>query len=161
GNVNSKWRARRIIRERGGDSVIRRPWLGLNQFDLVSFRCVNKREDCAGGCGRGTIGELESEFGQVFGEMIQAFHFQGGMREVGLDLNRSCAGKTAKLNLFLTFRRFKKDQFRSTGRLMAAQLFESENILVEINRLFQVVDAISCVQKSLCLVHELTIAWNL
>ncbi len=79
-------------------------------------------------------------------ELVQIFYFKSKVRQVWTDDDRSALVKFAKLNFFVAARRFQKNELRAAPRSVAANLLETENVLVEGNGLLQIVYAIAGVQ---------------
>jgi hypothetical protein len=107
-----------------------------------------------------TIRIFQAVIGQVLAKLFKAFHLKSQMRQIGLDLNRPAGREIAKLNQFLAAGGFHENQFGPARRFMAAGFFQAQNVFVEFDRFFEVVDAIARMQKFGSLAHALTIARN-
>ena len=79
-------------------------------------------------------------------ELVQIFYFKSKVRQVWTDDDRSALVKFAKLNFLIAARRFQKNELLAAPRSVAANLLETENVLVEGNGLLQIVYAIAGVQ---------------
>src|SRR5688572_24879054 len=82
------------------------------------------------------------------------------MSQIGLHFHRPAGREMAKLDEFVTPRRFEEDQFGAARRLVPSGLFQTEHVAVEPHRAFEVIDSITGVQQSECLAHRLTITRN-
>src|SRR5439155_9061243 len=112
-----QWRVRCLARSnslkliRSVTRALARLLRPLDQFNFVTFRRVDKGEDCAGrGRGR-AIRVSQSEFFELLPEFFEAVHLESQMRQVRLHLHRAARREAANLNLLLAFRRFEEDQF--------------------------------------------------
>jgi hypothetical protein len=68
------------------------------------------------------------------------------MRQIGPDHYWSTSIKFTDLNFFVASRRFQKDELRTAARCVASNLLQPQNVPVELDRLFQVVHAVTRVQ---------------
>jgi hypothetical protein len=66
----------------------RRRLRGLHQFDFVAFRGIDEGKTAAPGGHMRAIRKLEAQLSQTSSEMFQAFHLEGQVGQVGLDLDR-------------------------------------------------------------------------
>jgi hypothetical protein len=84
----------------------------------------------------------------MFGKRLQIVDLKCKVSKIGANLNRTARVKLADLNQLLTARRFKKDELRSTRRGMPLYLFKAKHVLVKMNRLLQIVDAVTSVKEA-------------
>src|SRR5436309_978833 len=96
----------------------------LHDFDLITFRSVDKCETAAIGLYGWTVGIFQIERGEVLTECFQAVHFESKMREVRLHLDRAAGREMAKLDQFLALRRFHEYEFRAARRFVPADFLE-------------------------------------
>ena len=83
----------------------------LDEFDFVTFGSIDEGNTAAVGFKMRAIRVLEAEFGEVFGEILEAIHFESKVSEVGLDLDRAASGEVAKLDQLLTLGGLEKHKF--------------------------------------------------
>ena len=69
------------------------------------------------------------------------------MHKVLLNLNGTRLGVVGDLDFLFAVWHCKKDEFRSSGRLMSLGYFKPENILVELDRGLKVIDPHASVKK--------------
>src|SRR6266581_5111525 len=97
---------------------------------------------------------LEAELRKVFPEVLEAVHFERQMSQIRLHLYRTACRKAAQLNEFLAAGSFHEDQLRTARRFVSPHFLKPEDIFVELNRRFQVIDSITCMQQFLGLAHD-------
>src|SRR2546426_3759476 len=88
----------------------RRPWLALDQFDLVSVRGVDEDEAAAGGRGGRAVGDLDALGLQGPDGTIQVVHLKREVDQILLDSDGPARRETAELDQLLAVRHFEEGQ---------------------------------------------------
>src|SRR5262245_58391216 len=117
----------------------------LDQLDLIAFGCVNEGNSTAVRR-MWSVGQWMAFCRSVFGEFVQVVDLKSQVRKVRTDNNRAAPVEFAYLNFLIAAWCFQKDEVRAAPGSVAANLLKAENVLVERNRLLQVVYAIARVQ---------------
>src|SRR2546426_8885281 len=88
----------------------RRPWLALDQFDLVSVRGVDEDEAAAGGRGGRAVGDLDALGLQGPDGTIQVVHLKREVDQILLDSDGPARREAAELDQLLAVRHFEEGQ---------------------------------------------------
>jgi len=141
---------------------LRSPWgLGkLDQFDLIPFGSVHKRDAATVRFQVRTVRVFEPEFGKVLSKFLQTIHRECQMCQVGLDFHRPAPREVAKLDEFLAVGSLHENQFPSTWRLLPMDLFETQDVLIETDGTLQIVKPVARVQELFGCRHGLRILRN-
>jgi hypothetical protein len=126
----------------------------LNEFNLVALGCVNEGNDRSTWALVRTVGQRVSEGGRMARKGLDVVDFKRQVRQIGSYLDRSAGIKLADLDKFLALRRLEENQLRATSAGDAPDLFEPKHVLVEVNGLIEVGDAVARVIQFLNHTHE-------
>ena len=83
----------------------------------------------------------------MLGEGVQIADFEGEVGEVGADDDRAGGVVFAELDEFLALGCFQEDELGTAGGGVAGDLLESEDLGVEVNGSFEVLDAVAGVKE--------------
>ena len=81
----------------------------LDEFDLVTFRCVNEGNSTAVR-GMWSVRQWMAFCRGVFGELVQIVDFKCEMRQIGTDDNRAALVEFAYLNFLIAAWCFQEDE---------------------------------------------------
>src|SRR4029077_3032109 len=95
------------------------------------------------------VAQRVSEGGRMTRKRLDVVHDKGQMRKIGSYLDRSAGIILADLDKLVAFRRFKENQLRAAAAGAAPDLFQPKHLLVEVNGLIEVRDAVARVIQSL------------
>jgi hypothetical protein len=110
----------------------------LNQFDLVTFRRVDKCDHAAAGSLVRAIGKWITFRGRFPREFFEIVHLKREMSQVRANHHWTAFIEFTELDLFFALRGFKKNQLRSAARSMPSRFLKAEHLLIKTNRLLQV-----------------------
>ena len=144
GRVDGGWGVCRWFLDKGLGG-----WIGaLDEFDFVAFGGVNKGEEGAGGLALGgAVGEGDAFGGEVFAEFGEVFDFEGEVGEVGLDVDGAGAGEVGDFEEFFGAGGAEEGELGAAGGGVAFDEFEAEDVGVEVEGAFEVVNAVAGVEE--------------
>src|SRR5205814_4384567 len=118
----------------------------LDQFNFVTFRSIDECDGTAIAMRMGAIRERITFGRSLFGEVFQIVYFKCEMSQVRTDHDRATLVILAKLDLFLAFRCFEKNQLRAASRGVPSCFLQTKDVSVKGDGFFQVRHAITGVQ---------------
>ena len=83
----------------------------------------------------------------MFGEGGEVGDFEGEVGQVGADDDGAAGGEGADFDEFVAVRRFEEDEFGAAGGFVAFDFFEAEDVFVEGDGFFEIVDSVTGVQE--------------
>lgn len=81
------------------------------------------------------------------GKSFQIFDFESEVGEIAAEGYRAAGRKRADLDQFVAVGCLQEHQFRTARGLVTFDLLQAQDVLVEIDRFFQIVHAVACVKK--------------
>ena len=119
----------------------------LNQLDFVTIRRVDKRKHRPARCLVRSIAKRISQSSRMFGKGFHILHPKGQMSEIRTNHDRTTSVIFTDFDQRLAAGRFQKNELRPAVTFLAADLFESENLAVEVECFFKIGDTVARVKK--------------
>jgi hypothetical protein len=83
----------------------------------------------------------------MFGKSLHILHSKGQMSEIRTHHDRTASVVFADFDEGITPGRFQKNQLRPAVTFLATDLFEAENLAVEMESFFKISDTVASVEK--------------